>query len=310
MNPKWTLISIFIVIASPLFSQDGTDEKEVPDWKRGALLNLNFSQVALQHWAAGGQNSIAANGVANLFANRKAEEYSWNNSLDLAYGLLSRDKNPFIKSDDRLELTSRYGRRIDEHFSYSSRLELRSQFAPGYEFPEQDSGLISDFLSPGYAKGDIGITYDPNEEFETTLSPIASKATVVMNQRLADRGAYGVDPGENIRFEYGANLSAALRKTILPNTRLKSELSLFSNYFEKPWNFDINFSLLINMKVNSFISASIATDMIYDDDIHVPVDRNDDGVPDGRGPRLQFKEVLNIGLSFNIQNYEEESKKE
>jgi hypothetical protein len=121
---------------------------------------------------------------------------------------------------------------------------------------------------------------------------------------LADRGAFGVEPGENVRYEFGGNLNASIRKTILPNTRLRSDIALFSNYLEEPGNLDINFSLLLNMKVNSFLTASISTDMIYDDDIMIPVDTDDDGIPDKSGPRLQFKEVLNIGLSFDIGDVE------
>lgn len=313
MRPKRYLLFLFLYIFFFIPSSFAQDEDEGEDellWKRGALLNLNFSQVALKNWVAGGRNSISGTGVANFYANRRAEEYSWKNSLDLSYGLMSRDKSPFIKNDDRMELSSRYGRRIDSNFSLSGRLEFRSQFAPGYEFPEEDSILISDFFSPAYVKGDIGLTYDPNEHFDMTLSPLAKKVTVVQDQELAARGAYGVDPGENVRYEFGSNFRAAVSKSILPNTQLKSEVSLFSNYLEKPGNIDVNFSMLLNMKVNSVITASISTDLIYDDDVHVPVDRNDDGVPDGRGPRLQFKEVLNIGLAFNFQNHEDEDDKE
>ncbi len=273
-------------------------------WKKGAILNLNFSQVALENWTGGGQNSISATGAANLFADYRKGKISWQNSLDMAYGMLSQRKDPFIKNDDKIQLNSKIGRKIRKNFFYSAQLNLRSQFAPGYSFPTKDSVLISDLLSPGYGKGGLGIGYNPSDHFDLTAAPLATKVTVVANDELASQGAYGVEPGENVRYELGGNLTARISKTILPNTELRSDISLFSNYLEEPGNIDINFSLLLNMKINSFMRASISTDMIYDDDIMVPVDTDEDGIADKRGPRLQIKEVFNLGLSFDLGNTE------
>jgi len=54
------------------------------------------------------------------------------------------------------------------------------------------------------------------------------------------------------------------------------------------------------MKINKFLTASLSTHLIYDDDINIAVDRNDDGINDGNGPRIQFKEVLSLGLSYQF----------
>jgi len=79
-----------------------------------------------------------------------------------------------------------------------------------------------------------------------------------------------------------------------------STVDLFSNYLHNPQNIDVNWQVLINMKVNKFLSASITTHIIYDDDIMIPLDRNEDGITEGKGPRTQFKEVLGVGLSYKF----------
>ena len=56
----------------------------------------------------------------------------------------------------------------------------------------------------------------------------------------------------------------------------------------------MNWENLLQFKVNRYISATISTHLIYDIDIAV---FNDNGVQIGKGPRLQFKEVLGIGFS-------------
>jgi hypothetical protein len=54
------------------------------------------------------------------------------------------------------------------------------------------------------------------------------------------------------------------------------------------------------MKVNKFISATISTQLLYDHDIDIAVDNNNDGIIDAVGPRTQFKEVLGVGLSYKF----------
>jgi hypothetical protein len=37
-------------------------------WKTGGVLNLNLAQTSLTNWVAGGQNSVAFNGLFSAFA--------------------------------------------------------------------------------------------------------------------------------------------------------------------------------------------------------------------------------------------------
>ena len=54
------------------------------------------------------------------------------------------------------------------------------------------------------------------------------------------------------------------------------------------------------MKINKWLSASLSTHLIYDDDIKVALDRDDDGVNEGSGARVQFKEVFSVRTSISI----------
>jgi hypothetical protein len=57
---------------------------------------------------------------------------------------------------------------------------------------------------------------------------------------------------------------------------------------------------MLVMKVNKWLSASVTTNLIYDHDIDVPIDVNDDGVVDDFAPRTQFKEVIGVGLNLTF----------
>jgi hypothetical protein len=75
---------------------------------------------------------------------------------------------------------------------------------------------------------------------------------------------------------------------------------LFSNYFENPQYVDVNWDLLLTFTVNEYISATLMTQLIYDHDIEFGFDTTDDGTYDSFEPRVQFKELFGLGLTYNF----------
>lgn len=75
-------------------------------------------------------------------------------------------------------------------------------------------------------------------------------------------------------------------------------VNLRANYKKNKTTWDNS----LDMKVNKYISASVSTHLIYDQDIKVPVYEKINGkkVQKGEGPRVQFKEVLAIGFSYKF----------
>ncbi|HEY0031538.1 MAG TPA: DUF3078 domain-containing protein [Bacteroidia bacterium] len=282
-------------------------------WKKGGMTALNFSQSSFTNWAAGGENSLSMTALLTVFANYKRGQTTWDNTLDLAYGLLKSGNTSMRKNEDKIDFSSKYGRTaFHNHWYYTALLNFKSQFDKGYNYPD-DSTVISHFMAPAYILGAIGLDYKPNDYFSLFISPITSKTTIVANTQLADAGAYGVAAaefdtagvkiknGEMVRSEFGGYLRMTFKKDIFKNVNFATKLELFSNYINNPQNIDVNWEVLVAMKVNKFLSASISTNMIYDHDIPVPVERDIDGVKVmGTGPRLQFKEVLAIGLSYKF----------
>ena len=86
----------------------------------------------------------------------------------------------------------------------------------------------------------------------------------------------------------------------MENVKLTTTLGLFSNYLKNPQNIDINWDLMILMKVNKLITVSINTNLIYDDDAKITRDDDGDGINEVNGPRTQFKEIITLGLSYKL----------
>src|SRR5690554_452026 len=166
-------------------------------WKFGGSAGLNFSQAYFSNWASGGQNSISGTAFFNGFAKYAKGRNSWDNSIDLAYGLQALDKKDPIKTDDKIDLTSKYGYQLtNPNWYYSALFNFRSQFAPGYEIEdgEEVGQKISDFLAPAYMIFSLGMDYKPNDNFSALLSPLTTKITMVNDDRLAPE--FGLDPGD------------------------------------------------------------------------------------------------------------------
>lgn len=282
-------------------------------WKKGGIGGINFAQSSFTNWAAGGENALSATALLSVYANYKKEKTSWDNTLDLAYGMIQSGKAPLRKNEDKIDFSSKYGRHIKESkWYYSALVNFKSQFDAGYNFPN-DSTVISRFLSPGYVLGAIGFDYKPKDYLSFFISPITSKTTIVADGKLADVGAYGVEPalydtagvktkdGQMIRSEFGGYLKFTFKKDILKNVNFATKLELFTNYLNNPQNIDVNWENALNFKVNKYITASLTTNMIYDHDIPVPVVEEVNGVSINRtGPRLQFKQVLAIGFAYKF----------
>ena len=280
----------------------------VMGWKKGGVFAVNLAQTSLTNWVAGGQNSLAVNGIFSLFANYKQGKSSWDNSLDLGYGLLKQGKNTdFMKTDDKIDLSSKYGREAFGNFNYAAFLNFKTQMSPGYRYPDTEN-KISDFLAPGYLLLALGLDYKPTQYFSAFIAPLTGKFTFVRDRILSDAGAFGVTPGQTSRGEIGGYIRAIytredFKNEFLKNVAFTTKLDLFSNYRDNPENIDVSWETLILLKVNKFISVNFNTVLLYDDNIKVPVDRNGNGIfesTEAPGPRTQFKEILGVGFSYKF----------
>jgi hypothetical protein len=261
---------------------------------------------------------MSLNGQFNGYANFKSSTNIWDNSLDLGYGLLRQNKRDgYMKTDDKIDFVSKFGRKAYKNWYYSALLSFKTQMTPGYNYPN-DSIKISDWLAPAYFMTAIGLDYKPDAYFSMFVAPVTAKITMVNDQALANQGAYGVEKasydsqghllteGLRSRSEFGGYLRLIytrndFKSEFLKNLSFTSKLDLFSNYLHHPQNIDASWENILAMKVNKYIVVTFNTHLIYDDDIKTGTDTNEDGKMDKfGGPKIQFKEILGVGLSYKF----------
>jgi hypothetical protein len=311
------IITTFLLFFTFLSIAHSQEKKDTLGWHKSGFIAVNFSQAAFSNWAEGGENSIAGTGIFNFLAKYRGYKKYWDTNLDLAFGLLKSNDQGIRKNEDKIDLSSNYGKFAFGKFYYSAQLNFRTQFAPGYNYPN-DTVEISKFMAPGFLTLAVGLNWKPNKYFSLFISPVTGKFTFVLDQKLADAGAFGVDSaiydsngnkiqnGKEIRPEFGVSLNAVLEKEIFKNILFATKLQLFNNYTDKNSdnrkNIDINWETGLLMKVNSFLSAAVSTQLIYDNDIPVPIYQTINGVKTqiGKGPRTQFKESLALSIGYKF----------
>lgn len=284
-----------LLLSSAHFASAQETADTVKAWKFSGVTSINFSQVSLTNWAAGGENSYAFNGLVNLSANYSKDKNDWANTLEIGYGVQKQGEQEIRKTDDHIDFLSKYGRKVSKSFFISAMLNFKTQMTEGKKYEADTSYVISKFMAPAYLQLALGMEYKPSEAFFAVLSPVAGKLTMVLDDTLSAKGSFGVDAGSKTRLELGGSATIGVKKEVLKNVTFTSTLGLFSNYLENAQNIDVDWKVMINMKINDYLSANLNTHLIYDDDIAYINDLGEQ-----RGARVQFKEVFGVGLTYKF----------
>lgn len=300
---KNVLFTLALICATATIAQDTTSTDSVPKfWTITGGVSLNLNQVGLYRWQGGGLPSFSATILYKGNFNYAKNKHSWDNYIDLAYGIIKQGKNNQTKSDDRWEIGTKYGNKINDKWDANVFGTLRSQFTEGFD-PDDATFKISNLMAPGYLLAGIGLNYKKGDWLNVNLSPITNKSTFVLDTAIANldingKGKYGNDPGSKSRQEFGAYAKITIKKEILENVTVATKADFFTDYLHNFGAIDVNWNFLLLMKVNKYITATVTFDLLYDEDIAIVLEKNNLGEPVHIGPAVQFKETIGVGLTY------------
>ncbi len=281
MKKLFTLLFVLSFVA--ISAQDKEAPKE--GWKKGGNFSVLLNQSSFKNWVAGGDNTVAGNLNVNYDANLLKGDWTWDNKLIVGYGLASSEAKGQIKTDDRFEINSLAGKKAFGNWSYSMFVNFLTQFTDGYDYAVSDEIAISKAFAPAYLTFGPGMLWKKSDNFKINISPATGKLTFVTDELLSNAGAYGVDPGENLRSELGFYVGAYHKIDLMKNISMENILNLYSNYLDHPENIDINHQLNLVMQINKYISANLGLHTIYDDNML---------------QETQFKEVFGVGFNYKF----------
>lgn len=276
---KKFLLSVFILIGFVVNAQEEQDETPPNGWNSEGKFQLLFNQSAFNaEWTGGGTSSMAANLVLDYNINYRKGSFTWDNKFLANYGLTKLKGDEFTrKTSDRLEINSIAGKQLENsNWYYSFFANFRTQFSKGYAYSTNpETGMevrreTTHIFSPAYLQFGPGMMWKKSENFWFNLAPATARFIFVDQDFTSvpgyvDGAYYGVDQGESSRFELGASVSAYLKYEVMENVSMEHNLSLYSNYLDKPGNIDIDYVLNLDMGINKYLSANLIFQAIYDD---------------------------------------------
>lgn len=275
-----------------------TIDDTIPNgWKSKGKLTFLFNQASFSNWIAGGENSFSGNLGVDYKIDYKKDSFTWENRIIASYGLLQTQSASFEKkTDDQLELNSIVAKKTEGYWYYSFLANFRTQFTEGYVYSKDENGAEireknTNFMSPGYLLFGPGMYWKKNENFKINLAPLTSKFTFVDSfytsvPGYVDGSYFGVDANQSVLYQLGFNATVNYKFTIMENVTAENVLNLYSNYLVKPQNIDINYNLIVAMKINKILSANFNFQTIYDDDAF---------------SGFQTKEVFGVGLNYMFE---------
>jgi hypothetical protein len=256
---------------------------------------FNFNQAYFSNWISGGESSLTfLYGLDYNFNYSDRNGFVWDSNLLLSLGTTYISGSKFLKkADDRFEIGSLVGKQINQYWSYSGLLNIKTQLLPGYRFyNEEDVEMrekVSQFLSPMILQAGLGWYYKKNNDFRINLSPVTGRAIVVSKKYTEnlDQGAkyFGVDAQKRSKLFFGALISGFYKREIMKNIIWENNFSIYVNYLEKIQNVDFDWNSNIRFKVNSKVSGNFIIHLLYDDDL----------LSD-----LQVRELLGLGINIDL----------
>ncbi len=254
-------------------------------WKRAGNSVFLFNQSAFNNdWLGGGTSNIAGNLAINYDFNYKSTKIVFDNKIFIAYGLTQIKGQPISKSDDRLEYSSLFGKKINQsNWYYSGFLNFKTQLDSGFD--PNTNAKISHFLSPAYLQIGPGMLWKKSNNLKVNIAPATSRLIFVDAQFTTLSSPFGVEQGETSRFEFGAAINGYYKFNLMENISIENILNLYSNYLDKPENIDIDYQMNLVMKVNKYISTNVAFQAIYDDNAR---------------KAFQIREIFGLGVNFTF----------
>jgi len=297
--------------------QKAADSSNAKCWTYKGQYGFLANQIAFSNWAAGGESSLSGRSTFDYELKYHKGKFAFTNSGHFAFGLAGYESKKIQKTDDRIDLLFTLGHKISRHWDFTGLTSFKSQFANGYKYPD-DSTLISGFMAPGYLTVSLGFNFKPHKNFQLFLSPLSGKVTFVLNQKLADKGAYGVKKatfdstgnllshGANYLGQLGINIVSSYQTQIMKNILFQTRINLYNNYLEpipeKRWQIDVDWDNQVNFKINEYFATVLFLHLKYDPKVLLPKYRTINGEQTmvGESARLQMKESLGIGFTYKI----------
>jgi hypothetical protein len=286
--------SILTLSVNALYCQaDSTAPAIKKLWIFSGTFAFNFNESTFTNWVAGGDNQISTTTIIKPDLNFDNGKWSWETSLDIRHGLQKIGSNKAKKSDDVLRFESKVGKRFSKNWKFSGLYTISTQARPSYDGEK----LVSSFMAPCYTNLSLGFDFNPNKALSIYMTPANIRSTYVLNDTIADRGDFGVEPGKRALIHFGPSFLVAYKDELFKNVLVDTKLGFFQNILDGLGDPVVNWDAVLTMKVNKFMATTFTFGLFYDKNSTVDV-KDANGVIIGKAAKIQFKQTFGFGLNL------------
>jgi hypothetical protein len=304
----FTAFALCLVVGT--MAQTSTKAPKNLKWKNGGIVSLMGGQTGTRNWTAAPEKfSLSGVGTMFLFANKTWTKNTWENNLELAYGLSNTTSGGLRKLDDKIDLYTRYGYWFKPKMGFGVLGNLRTQFSNGWDYSETPKKRISGFFAPAYLTLGAALHFKPVTDWTISVGPAVRWNIVTNNpyslryqggikpdgtqeRTLAD--IYNIDPVEKTRQDAGFLLSTTFNRKIAKNvmyrTRLDALVDVNNNTNGAT---DVYWTNTFTMSVNKWLKVNYNYDLVHDKDVKYFGDNKNESA-------LQMKSILGVGLAVGF----------
>ncbi len=250
-------------------------------WRHWSSFGINANQASFSdNWNAGGVNSISVGALINHKSDYTRNNTNFVTELMLQYGKVKNKDQLPRKNNDRIFWDNKFSVKMSRSWSIFTSLTFESQFDIGNSYGRDSlgqeiiTGIISNFMAPGYLTESLGIEYKPDNTFSLRIGTGTARQTFILDDRLLPTTQtgprFGVEPGERFRNDLAFQLTAFLDRNLTRTLNIKSRYNLFANYEElsdPAHRLDATLTAMVTRVVNVTLSGILLYDSRMDGDI-------------------------------------------
>lgn len=257
--------------------------------------SLEGSIQGFENWTSsgGGENNFTAVARVDFSHTYKKDKYNFFYKFKANYGMNYIEKI-FFKNTDDFELGGNMGWAINEKWSYSANVGLKSQFGPKHK-SRTDETLVSAFMAPGEFNVGVGFSYaKPGGPLRINISPVNGKMVTILNAELRDKGSFGetgkrTNNSIGIRVEAFFNKPFGKKKQYLYDTKFN-----YTSAYNDMGNPTVNWENTFKCQFTRHFAVSLHGKLLYDWNKLAAIEK--------QNQEVQYQYLLTLGFTMNYKN--------
>ncbi|MBQ2321009.1 MAG: DUF3078 domain-containing protein [Bacteroidales bacterium] len=261
-------------------------QEEPSPWTLNGEENLQFTQLYVNNWIKGGENSASLLHDFRWKAIYAKDRSQWETNVTSKLGLTYTSTLKGRVSDDLLDINSKFGFNAVNKWYYSFLFSFKTQLFRNYSSSDiEKENPKSTLLSPAYLQFIFGMDYKRDDNLSVLLSPYTGIITVVADTADIDPTNFGIEEGERADFINGFSVIVNWKKPIVFGVYYMTHVELFYEYFKKDGNKRFDWENVVEVMINRYISTRLNFELRYFDN---------------ESDKFQVKENFSISFKYSF----------